>query len=280
MWPLSRADVSAKSSFELSISRVSDTGLKSRLTSIVTDIEKAEERYITSASTASLHTIAQHSSVGTVTRQELIKVYTDRFAKMTGPGRGIYDKIMLLPKHSKCPFCGQRKVSTLDHLLAKTTHPSLAVTPANLVACCSDCNKTKSSTSYTNQNEQFLHPYFDDIDSDVWLTCVLIAPPDPRISFSVLPLGTWDVLTSARAIHHFEKLKLEELYLSEAAAELESIKQQLGWILRDAGAQEVRRHLEDSHASRLIDRKNSWQTALYGALALSPWYYSGGFNSL
>lgn len=279
MWPLVRPKISAKDSFEQSISRVRKRGLKPRLLAIVADVEAAERIYITAASNANLHTIATHTSVGGVTQKEMIDVYTGRFAKMRGPGRGIYDKLMLLPKHSKCPFCGQRKVSTLDHLLAKTTHPSLAVTPVNLVACCSDCNKTKNDAIYTNQNEQFLHPYFDNIDSDVWLICTVVNSPHPRLNFSVSPPATWDVLTVQRAVHHFEKLKLEELYLSEAAAELESIKQQLDGILRDAGVQEVRRHLKESHASRLAVRKNSWQTALYGALADSNWYYSGGFNS-
>lgn len=278
MWPLIRPNISAKESFERSISLVKDKSLKPRLLSIVTDIEDAEAIYITAASDANLHTIAVHNSVGTVSQEEMVSVYTGRFAKMKGPGRVIYDGLMLLPRHSKCPFCGQRRVSTLDHLLAKTTHPSLAVTPVNLVACCSDCNKTKSNLIYRNQGEQFLHPYFDNIDDDVWLTCTVIDPPHPRLNFSVTPPLTWDAIITQRAVHHFEKLKLEELYLSEAAAELESIKKQLEGILRDAGVQEVQRHLQEGHASRLASRKNSWQTALYGALSSSSWYYSGGFN--
>lgn len=65
------------------------------------------------------------------------------------------------------PVLHHRDVSTLDHVLPKTLFPSLAVTPLNLVGSWKDCNKAKLAAAPSNTSYAVLHPYFEDISSQI-----------------------------------------------------------------------------------------------------------------
>ena len=108
----------------------------------------------------------------------MIKVYTNRMAKEGAPGRPVYNALKLAAR--RCPLCGHRDVSTLDHYLPKTAFPLLCVTPSNLVPACSDCNKVKSDALPATAADQTLHPYFDDADQDAWLKAEVVQARRPR----------------------------------------------------------------------------------------------------
>ncbi len=57
----------------------------------------------------------------------MVWLYDKKFVR--DGGRIFYNKIMKIPPFSRCPFCGVRRVSTLDHYLAKTEYPTFAITP-------------------------------------------------------------------------------------------------------------------------------------------------------
>jgi hypothetical protein len=146
MWTVERPSFDAAETFKTCISRIGDPAFRQRLMTVVPDIEAAADDYELKADGRTLNLISTSNSVGgIVTRDEMIKVYDQRMAGRKGPGRAIYDQIKLLPKGDRCPFCDQRNVSTLDHVLPKTLYPSLAVAPLNLVGMCMECNKAKLS---------------------------------------------------------------------------------------------------------------------------------------
>lgn len=281
MWTVNAPTHTVKVSFGLCTSKIKKPSLKAKFASIAADIEAAELTYKIEASNANLCVIPSHGTVkNVISKAEMVKLYDNSFVPKPGPGRVIYDFLLSLPKHSRCPFCGHRPVSTLDHILAKTTHPSLAVTPLNLVACCADCNKLKGNKIITTNSEQYLHPYFDEVESEVWLICDVVSSPHYHIKFSVSAPASWDLTTNQRVKNQFATLELNKLYVNEAASEMDAIRYRLEMLLNDIGPPAVQKHLEECYISAEQDRKNSWRTALYKGLHRSMWFCSGGFLSL
>lgn len=209
-------------------------------------------------------------------RCELIKVYTNRMAKEGAPGRPVYDALKLAA--GRCPLCGHRPVTTLDHYLPKTLYPLLCVTPTNLVPACSDCNKAKSDNSFPAAADQPLHPYFDNADEDEWLKAEVVHGKPPALVFFANPPRHWTADLADRVRHHFEVFELAELYGSQAAAELAEIAYYLARVHDAGGEQAVKEYLDLIAASRAKVNRNHWRTATYRALAGSSWYRSGGFT--
>jgi hypothetical protein len=200
-------------------------------------------------------------------------------AKKGAPGRDIYDAIFFSAPQGKCPLCGQRTVSTLDHHLPKAHYPALAVAPLNLVPSCGDCNKAKLASVPTNASEEMLHPYFDDIDGDRWLFAEVIQSQPAALRFFVQAPTHWDTVLRSRVEGHFRGLDLGRLYSSEAADELLNIRHQLGMLHDTGGTALVQIHLRDRAVSCQHARRNGWRTATYQAFADSHWFCDGGFRA-
>jgi len=168
-------------------------------------------------------------------------------------------------------------LSALDHILPKGHYPALAVAPLNLVAACMECNKLKLDVCPATAGDTFLHPYFDDISGDNWLTADVIEQRPCAVVFDVDPPGSWGGTLSARMRHQFELLKLAELYSREAAREISNIRYNLQRHFNAGGREAVRQELRRQWQSRRVSRLNSWQTATYKALSDSAWFCDKGF---
>jgi hypothetical protein len=128
-----------------------------------------------------------------------------------------------------------------------------------------------------NAAEQTLHPYFDDVDGEVWLKATLTTSNEPALTFRADPPQGWDPVLRQRVDGHFRTFGLAELYASNAAAELAGLRHEVATVHQSAGVLAVRDHLQVRAASRRSIEKNSWQTAMYEALAGSQWFWSGGY---
>jgi hypothetical protein len=278
MQPVERPRTDAGEVFQTCISHIRDRGLRRRLSSIRPHIEAAGSVYEQKAETGDLHLIRTATTVaGCVTKDEMIRVYDQRMASKTGPGRAIYDQIKLLPPGDRCPFCDQRYVSTLDHFLPKALYPALAVMPVNLVGACFECNRAKPTVVPTSRETVVLHPYFDDITREHWLTAQVLQQTPCAVLFRVVPPRTWDAVTTARVNYQFNLLGLPALYSNEAAREITNIRHNLQLHFDAGGADTVRDELLRQWRSRRANRLNSWQTATYEALSHDAWFYGGGF---
>jgi hypothetical protein len=278
MWTVTHPDIAAATAFTTCISRIRDAGLRQRLQSVTQIIVDAANEYDALAELRSLHQVPATNNVGgVVTGDEMIAVYEQRMAAKRCVGRAIYDQIKLLPKDDRCPYCDQRNIATLDHLLPKALYPALAVTPINLIGACTECNKLKLSAAPEHAEDVFLHPYFDDITEDPWLRANVVPESPCAIVFGVHPPPNWDNLTAARATNQFQLLELGSLYSSEAARELANIRFNLQRHFNAGGPAAVRTELLFQWESRLANRLNSWQTAMYEAISHDEWFYSGGF---
>lgn len=279
MWSLPHPGRAALDAYRACVSSVADVGLRDRYQSIEGAIVMSSDAYAVGATAVELHLIpAQGSVEGVVSRAEMSKLYSGQMAKKGRPGRAIYDEIMSAPPQGRCPLCGQRIVSTLDHHLPKSGYPTLAVAPLNLVPSCADCNKAKLDLAPTSAQDEPFHPYFDEVDSELWLHADVVEVAPPALVFSVLSPSAWSETLVARVQRQFSVLRLGALYGSHAASELVNIRWQLGNLLESGGAASVRGHLSQVADSHAAARNNSWQIAAYRALAASEWYCGGGFG--
>jgi hypothetical protein len=140
-----------------------------------------------------------------------------------------------------------------------------------------ECNKAKSALTPTNPSEVVLHPYFDDISKETWLTARVVRQKPCAFIFDVIRPSSWNDTTEARARSQFARLSLGKLYASQAAHELSLIRKNLQMHLGAGGDEAVRRELQRQWASRISVRVNSWQAAMYHAMASDGWFCNGGF---
>lgn len=261
------------------ISKIKDSYLKDRLTACKNLIIEATIEFDNKVTKGELHLIERETIVNeNVLATELQDVYTNRMAKIGAPGRKIYDKLMSAPAHGICPLCSQRVVKTIDHYLPKASYPKLSVSLINLIPCCSDCNRSKSSSYPSLPEEAILHPYYDDIEKDVWLKANVMHTTPVSIKYEVNAPSSWSKLLTKRVVNHFKSLQLDKLYATQAAVELTNIKFGLNFIYNSSGEVGLQKYLLDGADSRSHANKNSWQAALYRALASDNWFCSGGFK--
>ncbi|MCM2291424.1 hypothetical protein NAC44_03660 [Allorhizobium sp. BGMRC 0089] len=277
MRKLSPIKFSARDIVVLCASSIRDNDLKRRVGDLADAVETAEEVYLNSADRYAFFDIPKSDCVGQVTVDEMKRVYKGTFAK-SKTTRPIYDLIKKLPENDICPMCGQRTVGTLDHYLAQSLHPALVVTPANLLPSCGDCNKAKLDAQPQSEVEQTLHPYFDEVDDADWLFADVQMTSPAALRFQVRGPANWPQIKVERVQLHFKTFGLGALYASHSAVEIANMRYALGKILERGTAAQVQSELLLRFESCAEASRNSWQTAMYRALASSDWFYSGGFR--
>jgi len=275
--PLSPISDAADAVFLTCISRILNVALRNKLAAVKNDIIRHDTEFVMAGTSSTFFKLASHDSVGaSVTKAEMISVYDHQMVPPASRGRVYYDRILALTKDRRCPLCGFGQVSTLDHYMPKTQYPGLAVCPRNLLPSCSDCNKAKLNSVPNCASQQTLHPYYDNVDGEIWLHANFEKRTPVVVEFSVEKPKTWTTITAMRVRHHFRAFNLARVYSSEAASELEGIKERLTNLVDTCGAADVKSHLAEEAKSRAKAGKNSWRAALYRALAASLWFCHTG----
>ncbi|RZG76683.1 HNH endonuclease [Acinetobacter sp. WCHAc060025] len=88
----------------------------------------------------------------------------DLYSYNAKPFIKLKNKIVELPDGSSfdtCQYCGINSISTLDHVLPKSTFPEFVVHPKNLFPACSECNSLKMSKWLESGEASFLNLYSD-----------------------------------------------------------------------------------------------------------------------
>ncbi len=189
---------------------------------------------------------------------------------LTNKGRPLSDLRAAVFKAagSRCLLCNADRPTSLDHVLPKTTHPTLSVLPLNLIGACETCNRRKSTTSLADPEKQFVHPYFDVLPQDrVWLGCSplsadgLLAP-----SFAIQVAPGMDLELARRLEWQFAELKLGEYYSDEAVQHCRG--QADGWLeVLEGSADDFRIGLErDLRSNNRAFGPNTWKSALLSGM--------------
>ncbi len=264
--------------FETCVSMVKKPTLRAQLRAISQDVKTEAADYDVKAAKMQLYLKQPHNHVGGVSGDEMVKVYTLRMVPKTSKGRPIYDRIMSAPVHRRCPLCGIGTVNTLDHYLPKTHFPIFSVTPHNLIPACEWCQGEKLEYYPTTMGGQLLHPYFDNVDNEVWLASEVVAGVPAGFRYFAAPPDHWIPLLKTRVAAHLEELNLPVLFSSNAGSRLSEIRARLMNLHQKGGENAVRIHLYEELASIEADHMNSWAAAMYRAAVASDWFCNGGFK--
>ncbi|WP_371069327.1 hypothetical protein [Sediminibacillus sp. JSM 1682029] len=254
------------------ISNYSDTELLNRFTNSKEEIVDWSNFLEEKINNNEVYTIEEGVTPREITDTEMVKVYKDKFSKQKQPGRTYYDKLMNLPINDMCPICGYRTVDSLDHYLPKEKYPIFSISPINLIPTCMGCNKKKFSDAPTRPEEEYIHPYFDNIENDLWLYAEIIEELPISVLYKVKPHNSWDDVMSERVTKHFKRFKLGQLYSSYASEELSGKIFSLKQSFEQGGTSVVKRELQKEVESLRFSHVNSWKTALYTALYESDWF--------
>jgi 5-methylcytosine-specific restriction endonuclease McrA len=212
---------------------------------------------------------SQYAAPQPLTTDDMTWLYKQRMVD-SSDGRRVYNRIKLAA--GECPLCSQRDVQTLDHYFPKAMWPALAVSPANLVPACLQCNATKNATAVSG-----LHPYYDRLGTDRWLIAAPCTSGRMTVSYHIDPPVSWSTDLVRRMSDHFRVLKLNELYQFHAGSEMRRHRRRLARIKDAKGIGEVRDYLVEEAETQLADHRNGWRGALYEMLASTPAYYNGAF---
>ncbi len=277
MRTLPKPGESAAEVFAVCIARVRNTTSRDKFVAVTQHIVVAADVYDGAATRGQCYALAQEADVGgQVTADDMSRLYKNSMVRKGSAARQIYDRLIAAAPFGRCPLCGQGTVSTLDHYLPKANYPALAVVPYNLVPCCSDCNHAKGGHPPSGERDQLLHPYYDRVDDRRWLEAEIEhQQPAPAVRFIVADVASWSTTTNERIRFHFARLRLDRLYSTYAAQEIVSIRDAMRCLFEQAGPGGLRAHLtavSNSHSQQYI---NSWQAALYRALADNEAYCQG-----
>ena len=275
MRALSKPDIQVEDIFCLCAQNFRDENLVARLLSCKKDIVAASNSFNELAMKHETFKMSEKvANKGIVTDTELKKLYTHKLASQNSIGRKCYSEILAIPQNNLCPLCGARIVSTLDHYLAKSKYPSLAVTPNNLIASCRDCNFDKSDTVFGSSTDETLHPYYDNIEDHRWIFCDIFESNPIGFKYSVKMIDNDDKLLYKRIRNHFEIFNLGRLYSIKASEMISGIEIMLKRLYAHAGEEAVRRQIKEDMISRETVSLNSWQSAFYRGIHNSEWFFT------
>jgi 5-methylcytosine-specific restriction endonuclease McrA len=214
--------------FAACVAATADPDVRNRLNSIRSNLVATAASYHELAKAKSLHLMPRATSVGLLSKDELISLYSEHLSATKGTARAIYDQIKNAAPNKKCPLCGVGTVAHLDHHLPKAKYPDLSIVPSNLVPACHFCNDAKKARFPRNAEEQTFHPYYDEhLLNAQWIVASLDHGPPPALFFSPSPPSTWPLIDQRRVARHFTVCGLATTFTSNANDELTPIKQGL-----------------------------------------------------
>lgn len=271
--------------YQTCVNSITGGDLRMRLNALTNAIGVVASDYHQRATVKQLYTLPPNDcgnediALGAVTKKELTTVYSTHMVGRAKPARAIYDSLLSRAPLGRCPFCGMGHASTLDHYLPKTKYPQLSVVPLNLVPSCKDCNTGKSIAVSSTAGDQSLHPYYDhqSFVDEQWLYAEVMHTAPATIRFYVQAPTHWDDISKARVQSHFRDFKLAARYSVEASSQIACLRDTLSRYRELLGAEGVRQHLMIEAQANYRQHSNSWQTAMFQALAISDWYCDRGF---
>ena len=264
--------------------------LKSRLLEIKDILILEENKYIKLGESCNLHRFKKETKKENyglpeaVTKKEMENLYSQDFVSKPGAkddGRKIYDYLRSLAMDELCPYCSVSFAKTLDHYFPKSKFPKLAITPANLVPCCRDCNTTKDTIFSNVESELFIHPYFEDISSFRWLKCTVEREIWPiSFTYEVVNNNDSNNILFQRIYNQFRVLGLNNVLSNKANR---TFRYRLSSIIKNyetGGIDSAKEFIKESELSCRSFELNSWEACMYSALLRSDWFLTSAIQDL
>lgn len=268
-------------SYNLCLVSVRDVALKERLIDIAGFIEEVSSTYVERAALGKVFSILplRHAKgedpviFESIRKSELVKLYEYNMVSRT-PGRGLYD-VLLVAANEQCPFCGGvGRPQSLDHYLPKANYPQYAVLPQNLVPCCRDCNSGKSNSLAVIEDEQSIHPYFDDdkFFLEQWIFAKINLTFPCSLEYFPSPPEEWSEVERNRASNHFRDFNIGGRYSVQAASDLSALVDLRRGYLSSVSVEEFSKYLLSVSESESYF-SNHWRKIMYQTLAANRDFY-------
>ncbi len=182
---------------------------------------------------------------------------------------------------NRCPSCGGARPGELDHHLPKSEYQEFSLFPANLVACCGSCNRTKRADVGGVAEEAFLHPYFDAVPAIPYVHVTLhVGHRHVRATLAFDEnAAIADDQVKARMRHQFDRIDVN----LQLESEVEELIGEVSAEFRKADPPPSRDTVRLA-LSEMADRKadyfggGCWQAAVFRAMAASDQYCDGGYR--
>ncbi|MDX8046621.1 HNH endonuclease signature motif containing protein [Gracilibacillus sp. S3-1-1] len=254
-------------------SNIRNQDLKQRVEEELNYFNDSTEKYNNIGDLGKLSQIQSSDTVNdAISKEEMLFLYK-KLSSKGEPARKYYD--ILLHASKICPFCGYRISGTLDHYLPKARFPEFSVNPLNLIPCCRDCNSAKLTNMPSNE-EETLHPYYDNVEQGKWLFAEIDYKKEIGFSFFVQKPENWTDRKFQKLHNHFNALKLSELYSIIASQEFNDQAHFLKKLYIESGSEILKDTLLDFKKSSERHYVNNWKSAMYEALAESNWFCNEG----
>ena len=276
----------AITTFDTCVNAIDDTALRPQYSANRASIQQANINFQAASQQtnwASLPRVPRGNQnitvAGTLSKGQMMSLYTDYMVGTAGPSRDIYDDL-LMAAGGLCPFCGGLGHAwTLDHYLPKAIFPAYSVHPSNLVPCCRDCNSGKSASFGMSMQEQTLHPYLDHAQffEERWVVASVYPSNPILLQFECTPPNHWSISDKGRVSSHFGSYKLAYRFSVQAGGEVSKVLQLRAKSLRRLPPQSFRDFLLDNaNSSDFV--LNGWNRTMYAALANSNWFVQTDFE--
>lgn len=219
-----------------------------------------------------------------LTKKDILDLYRNQMLIKKKPARVYYDKIINSAPNGKCPLCGSLgQADSIDHYLPKSLYPFYVIYPNNLIPACDRCNKLKSDKVSENEDNQTLHPYFDQAKfyEQQWIKACISQNDNFPLSlyFWVEPPDFWSDSEASRVRNHFTTFNLNKRFSIEAAQRLATLRPILqGFIGLPEFGLIVKAYLQGEAESWKKEVSiNCWQHVFYSSLANNDWFCNEGF---
>lgn len=214
---------------------------------------------------------------GNLDKAFMQKLYSEQFVGKKGEGREEYDKILASAPKKKCPMCAESIVTALDHHFPKSSYFLYSIYSKNLVPICSRCNEAKKHTKPDELTKQFIHPYYDDFSKEQWFEVRFISQRPISLIYECKENDHLGKEVSEKLKSHFNRLKLADLYTSNAIVKLDDLKSIFCPLLKTKDWVSVYEELTNQ-LNMVSGRPDSWEYALFEKLINEKWYIEGGFT--
>lgn len=141
-------------------------------------------------------------------KDDLLKLYTSKNKRLIHLK---YNVTTVLDNRAMntCQYCSIAPISSLDHIVPKSTFPEFSVNPKNLLPACSICNSYKSENWKENNKTLFLNLYTDAIPKEQFLFVdLIISSKDIEPTFNLRNINNIDLDFFELLESHYSKLYL------------------------------------------------------------------------
>lgn len=211
-------------------------------------------------------------------KEDMEYLYNQRFAGKSKTGEKPPYYSMLISNISICPFCGNSMNTSgfqIDHFMPKCLYPVYAVSPINLVPCCSACNNVKGEYAPDSEISQLIHPYYDDFNNDTWIKAKLVSngsQVDPVFTFEFYTdyPSDWTYEKKERANTHIRVFDLKEQFTLQSNIVISNCKDLVSHLLPLKDQNELFDTVKEIHDVAI-------KTSIFGA---KNGYYMAAWNAL